>query len=102
LPANCADCDKEPAQKDYWQCEGESESPVWTDNLSGDLYHVCPLRLISNSVNAWYSEYAFYQRYPGSIPKYSIIPAVFLDASSEYEAHFARYRQASEGKTVRQ
>jgi hypothetical protein len=98
LPASCADCNKDPAQRKYWKCEGESETVIWNDAIRGDAYHVCPIRFISENVNAWYQEYAYYKNFGGTAPRYSDLPAIFSDAMAEYEHSYTENYKIGNGK----
>jgi hypothetical protein len=96
LPASCADCEADPAQREYWTCEGESEAAVWHDAINDDSYHACPIRFISPIINQWYEEYAYYKNFGGTAPKYEHLPAIFMDAVAEYEhSYMENYKIAN-------
>jgi hypothetical protein len=100
LPASCADCEADPAQRDYWNCDGKPEQLAWKDEISGDEFYLCPLRTIPGNVFEWYDEYVFHKRFPGSGLRYDRITPKWIEAVSVYEAALREFQTIHAGKGV--
>jgi hypothetical protein len=102
LQASCADCDKEPAQREYWGCESADDGQVrWIEDLNEDEYYACPIRFIPQSVYEWYAEYSYYKQFPGAARPYERISNKFVEASNVYERAYNEYMVIVRGQTAR-
>lgn len=97
MPAKCEDCQSDPAQKEYWGCDGNSRVK-WMDLYSCDVFHCCPIRFISPSVIRFVDEYEYTKQFPGTARKYREQTQKYIDGITYYEAALAINMKAANGR----
>ena len=90
LQFSCSRCHGDPSYK--VGCDAPAQAAVWADDE--DEFYSCPWKFVHWTVMAWYDEYEYLARDPGTAPRFDQMPAAWLDAVDTYE----RYRQKFSAK----
>jgi hypothetical protein len=92
---NCGICSESPQWKVDWGCESPVETPVWVDEETGDEYHMCPIRYVSQTILDWYEEYAYCTKFHLA-EKFNDQCSAWIDAATLYESELSTYRAKTE------
>jgi len=87
LPARCSDCEKEPAQKEFWGCVRPLKEPLILDEcgLGEYEFYNCPIKFITWNTAEWLSKYEYWQE-SKKYPDYEKLSVRDIDAWETFKS----------------